>query len=259
MRAERWYQSRLAHNWLGPVTHVSRISPIGSQWGGGWGYRPRVVPAQGPSRQAPFLYSPSWKSGLPAGVSPGRRRSSRWPPASRASSASSARSSPPTTSARPARSTRSRSPSRCRTSSARSSRMPPSRPRSSRSSASSSRRVRRKRAWRVASTLFWLLLLGLGAIDGAPDRRRAADHRPVRRSRRRQAARDHALPDPLPDRRPARRLRDHRRDPQQLRALHGAGADARLLEPRDHRGPRARRSRMPRRSTRSSTSTRSRS
>ena len=42
--------------------------------------------------------------------------------------------------------------------------MPRSPPRSSPSSASSSRRARRKRAWRVASTLFWLLLLGLGAI-----------------------------------------------------------------------------------------------
>ena len=93
----------------------------------------------------------------------------------------------------------------------------------------------RKRAWRVASTLFWLLLLGLGAVTAlciviapliiAPFGDPGGDvDLAVGLSTR-----------PLSDRRPARRLRDHRRDPQQLRALHGARADAGLLEPRDHR------------------------
>ena len=98
----------------------------------------------------------------------------------------------------------------------------------------------RKRAWRVASTLFWLLLLGLGAITALLIVFAPLVIAPVRRPRRRQAARDHALANPVPDRRPARGLRDRRRDPQQLRALHGAGADAGVLEPRDHRRPRAR-------------------
>ena len=44
----------------------------------------------------------------------------------------------------------------------------------------------RKRAWRVASTLFWLMLLGLGSADGDLHRARAAGHRAVRRSGRRQ-------------------------------------------------------------------------
>ena len=38
----------------------------------------------------------------------------------------------------------------------------------------------RKRAWRVASTLFWLMLLGLGGADGALHRVRAAGDRAVR-------------------------------------------------------------------------------
>ena len=54
-------------------------------------------------------------------------------------------------------------------------------------------------------------------------------------------------------------LGDHRRDPQQLRAVHGPGADAGGLEPRDHRRPRASASRRRSTRTRSSTSTRSRS
>ena len=90
----------------------------------------------------------------------------------------------------------------------------------------------RKRAWRVASTPL--------LADAARPRRahralhpaRAAAHAAVRRSGRRRRARRRALAHPLPDRRPARALRDRRRDPEQLRPLHRAGAHAGRLEPR---------------------------
>ena len=89
----------------------------------------------------------------------------------------------------------------------------------------------RARAWRVASTLFWLVLLGLGAstvlfillapwlmsLFGFPYEQELL----VALSRH-----------PLPDRPPARALGDRRRDPEQLRALHGARAHAGVLEPR---------------------------
>ena len=89
-----------------------------------------------------------------------RRRHRR----SRACSASCARSSRRTTSAPPARSTRSRSRSRSRTSSARSS--PTRRSPSAFVPVFSEllEKGERKRAWRVASTLFWLMLLGLTAL-----------------------------------------------------------------------------------------------
>ncbi len=117
-----------------------------------------------------------------------------------------------------------------------------------RSSASCSRKGERKRAWRVASTLFWLMLLGLDGADGALHPGRAVADRPVRHTvdpepRRRPRT------DALPDRRPARRLRDHRRDPEQLRPLHRAGAVAGVLEHRDHRRARARRAARVRRPT----------
>ena len=99
----------------------------------------------------------------------------------------------------------------------------------------------RKRAWRVASSVFFLMLLGLGGPDGALHRVRAARDRAVRRPGRRRAARDHAHADPLPDRRAARRLRRDRRDPEQLRRVHGAGARPGRLEHRDHRRARDRR------------------
>ena len=57
----------------------------------------------------------------------------------------------------------SQSRSRSRTSSARSPPIPPCRPRSSRCSASCSSEAS-ERAWRVASTLFWLILLVLGGV-----------------------------------------------------------------------------------------------
>jgi hypothetical protein len=66
----------------------------------------------------------------------------------------------------------------------------------------------------------------------APDRALPAGRRGPRRWARAGA---------LPDRDAARHLGDRRRDPQQLRALHGAGADTGVLEPRDHRRPRRRR------------------
>ena len=95
------------------------------------------------------------------------------------------------------------------------------------------------RAWRVASTIFWLFLLVGSWADRALHPRGAGAHTaPHRRVRR---PRSDALADPLPDRRPARPLRDRDRDPEQLRAVHHPGADARLLEPGDHRRARDRR------------------
>ena len=99
-------------------------------------------------------------------------------------------------------------------------------PRSCRSSASCWRRGRRRRAWRVASTVFWLLLLGLTGITalcmmlaplvvapfGMPI---GYDDLAVTLSR---------ILFPIVD--AARRLGRHRRDPQQLRAVLDPGADA---------------------------------
>ena len=97
----------------------------------------------------------------------------------------------------------------------------------------------RKRAWRVASSLLWLMLLGLGALTAlfilvAPlvmPRLYPQDHDLVARP----------LAAAVPDRRAARRLGDHRRDPQQLRRVLDPGARARRVEPRDHPRPRPRR------------------
>ena len=80
----------------------------------------------------------------------------------------------------------------------------------------------RERAWRVASSLIWLLLLGLSALTalfillapliiplfGLPA---SQEDLAV-----------HLSQILFPDHRPARDLRDRRRDPEQLRALHGA-------------------------------------
>ena len=101
----------------------------------------------------------------------------------------------------------------------------------------------RARAWRVASTIFWLVLL----ITTCPDRdlraHRPVDRRAVRDAGRGLRPRRRALATPLPDRDPARALGDHRRDPQRLRPVHGPGADAGRVEPGDHPRARARRSR----------------
>ena len=105
----------------------------------------------------------------------------------------------------------------------------------------------RKRAWRVASSLFWLMLLGLTALTRDLHPHRAVGDGPLREPRRRPGAGGRTLARPLPDRHPARRLRNRRRDPQQLRRVHGAGDLAGLLEPRDHRRPRHRRARRRRR------------
>ena len=88
------------------------------------------------------------------------------------------------------------------------------------------------------------LLFDAARADGAdvhlhPDR--AVGDRALRRPRQRRRARRHPLAHPLPDRDAARRLRRRRRDPEQLRPLHRAGALAGALEHRDHRRARDRR------------------
>ena len=159
-------------------------------------------------RQSAFLYSPRGRAPRPAaGGWRGRRRSSRSPPASRASSASSARSSRAyyfgAAGKINAFTVAFQVPNLVRSLVA--------------DAALSSAFVpvfsellekgERKRAWRVASSLFWLMLLGLGGADRALDRARAARDRALRRPGRRQAARGRALARALPDRRAARRLR----------------------------------------------------
>ena len=79
-------------------------------------------------------------------------------------SGSSARSSPRTTSASAGRSTPSRSRSRSRTWSARSSPTPRSRRAFVPVFSELLEKGERARAWRVASSLFWLMLLGLGGL-----------------------------------------------------------------------------------------------
>ena len=71
---------------------------------------------------------------------------------------------------------------------------------------------------------------GVHARSAVPD---AAPHGRLRRPHR------DALADPLPHRRPDGPVRDLHGHPEQLRPVHGAGDHARLLEPRDHRRPRA--------------------
>ena len=97
------------------------------------------------------------------------------------------------------------------------------------------------RAWRVASTVFWLLLLGLTGITALLMLLAPWVIAPVRAAGRLRRPRRHALADPLPDRRPARRLGRDRRDPQQLRAVLDPRADPGVLEPRDHHRARRRR------------------
>ena len=126
--------------------------------------------------QAPSLYSRRGAaSGHRAPARHGRRRSSRSPPASRGSSASSARSSRATTSAR-------RHDQRVR------GRVPdpePVRALVADAALSSAfvpvfsellEKGERKRAWRVASSLFWLVLLGLGGLTALFILARAVDH-----------------------------------------------------------------------------------
>ena len=113
----------------------------------------------------------------------------------------------------------------------------------------------RKRAWRVASTLFWLTLL-----DARRDHRRvhpprAAPDAPVRRPGRRLRPRRRAVPRPLPDRRPPRPVRDRRRDPQHVQPLRAARTRAGRLEPGDHRRAPPRRPADRRARARSCTST----
>ena len=70
-----------------------------------------------------------------------------------------------------------------------------------------------KRAWRVASSLFWLMLLGLSGLTALFIVIAPWIIRHLRRPRRRPRARDRPLARPLPDRRAARDVRDRRRDP----------------------------------------------
>ena len=77
-------------------------------------------------------------------------------------------------------------------------------------------------------------------VDGALRSRRAVGDRSVRQPRPRLRACSRAVTGALPDRDAARGLRNHRRDPQQLRPLHRARDLAGLLEPRDHRRARDR-------------------
>ncbi len=97
----------------------------------------------------------------------------------------------------------------------------------------------RKEAFRVASSLFFLILLILGGDHGAVrDLRRPDDRAGGARLRRRPgAARPHREPRPAdgPDRRAAGALRAGGGDAQLVRPLQRAGARARGLEPGDHR------------------------
>ena len=84
----------------------------------------------------------------------------------------------------------------------------------------------RKRAWRVASSIFWLMLLGLGGLTAlfiviAPWVMELFGYGPGQLRHARDRPRAH----PLPARARARPDRDRGRDPQQLRPLHGAGAE----------------------------------
>ena len=74
---------------------------------------------------------------------------------------------------------------------------------------------------------------------GTLDRVCAACDQTLRRPRRRLRSGGRPLTGALPDRRAARGLRRDRRNPQQLRPVHRPRVDTRLLEPGDHRGPRA--------------------
>ena len=117
-------------------------------------------------------------------------------------------------------------------------------------------RGERKRAWRVASTLFWLTLLILGGAHRALHPARAAPHEAVRRARGRLRPRGRALAGAVPDRRPPRPVGDRRRDPQHVPPLRVAGARADRVEPRDRPRPRPRGAADRRARTRSSTSMR---
>ena len=112
----------------------------------------------------------------------------------------------------------------------------------------------RKRAWRVASTLLWLVLLGLGGLTAlfiviAPWVMQIFGYGGDAVGYSRSSSRSSSCSG----------FGDRRRDPEQLRALHRARALAGVLERRDHRRARDRRpaGATPRRA--SSTSTRSRS
>ena len=126
--------------------------------------------AASPRRRAPG----AWRA---------RPRSSRSRPASRGSPAWSARSSPRATSASAARCRRSRSPSRSRTWSAACSPTRRSRRRSCRSSPSTSSAGNKREAFRLASTLIFLVTLVLTAAHGAVHPDRAGPDAAVRRLR----------------------------------------------------------------------------
>ena len=99
----------------------------------------------------------------------------------------------------------------------------------------------KKRAWRVASTLFWLTHARPRRRHGALHPARAAAHAALRRSRRRLRPRRRAVARALPDRRDPRAVRDRRRDPEHVSPVRGPGARAGRLEPRHRPRPRPRR------------------
>ncbi len=114
----------------------------------------------------------------------------------------------------------------------------------------------KRRAWHVASSVFFLLLLGALRAHRALHPARTLDHAAVRLRGRAGGPRRRPLASPLPGRGAPRRLRRDRRDPQQLRAVHDPGDHADLLEPRDHHRAGRRRAPGGHASRRSSTSTR---
>ena len=101
-------------------------------------------------------------------------------------------------------------------------------------------RGERKRAWRVASTLFWLTLLILGGLTALFILLAPLLMKPFGQPGRRLRPRGRALAGALPDRRPARPVGDRRRDPQHVPPLRVAGARAGRVEPRDRPRPRPR-------------------
>ena len=122
---------------------------------------------------------------------------------------------------------------------------------------------RRKEAFRLASTLFWIMLIVLGAVTAFFILARGRDHAAVHRAARSTRALDALTVGPLagavPGRAAARAERPARRDPAVLRPLHDPGDLAGGVERRDHRAAGRAAPALPRRRQRSSTPTRSRS
>ena len=102
----------------------------------------------------------------------------------------------------------------------------------------------KQRAWRVASTLFWLTLLVLGGLTAVFILLAPLLMKPFGEPGGDYHAGGAAVAHPLPDRRSARPLRDRRGDPEHVPPVRPAGARARRVEPRDRRRPPSRRPRI---------------